>query len=142
MKKVMYVVLAVLMILPVLASCGSAPEGNPVAVNDFQVITYADAYAEDGTKSEDLAISLYSGVATAYVPEGETMTLKHVIEGYIYDNGVDAVSNDAGTMYESFSGYANDPANGFFWNYYVNGKEASLSVEVKPEDVIKVVYEK
>lgn len=140
MKKVMYVVLAVLMILPVLASCSSAPEGNPVAVNDFQVITYADAYAEDGTKSEDLAISLYSGVATAYVPEGETMTLKHVIEGYIYDNGVDAVSNDAGTMYESFSGYAN--GNGFFWNYYVNGKEASLSVEVKPEDVIKVVYEK
>lgn len=140
MKKVMYVVLAVLMILPVLASCGSAPKGNPVAVNDFQVITYADAYAEDGTKSEDLAISLYSGVATAYVPEGETMTLKHVIEGYIYDNGVDAVSNDAGTMYESFSGYAN--GNGFFWNYYVNGKEASLSIEVKPEDVIKVVYEK
>ena len=140
MKKVMYIVLAVLMILPVLASCGSAPEGNPVAVNDFQVITYADAYAEDGTKSEDLAISLYSGSATAYVPEGETMTLKHVIEGYIYDNGVDAVANDAGTMYESFSGYA--IGNGFFWNYYVNGKEASLSVEVKPEDVIKVVYEK
>ena len=140
MKKVMYVVLAVLMILPVLASCSSAPEGNPVAVNDFQVITYADAYAEDGTKSEDLAISLYSGAATAYVPEGETMTLKHVIEGYIYDNGVDAVTNDAGTMYESFSGYAT--GNGFFWNYYVNGKEASLSAEVKPEDVIKVVYEK
>ena len=141
MKKVMYVVLAVLLILPVLASCSSAPEGNPVVVNDFQVITYADAYAEDGTKSEDLAISLYSGVATAYVPEGETMTLKHVIEGYIYDNGVDAATNDQG-MYESFSGYSNDPANGFFWNYYVNGKESGLSTEVKPEDVIKVVYEK
>ncbi len=140
MKKLMYVVLAVLMILPVIASCSSAPEGNPVAVNDFQVISYADAYDEAGAKSEDLAVSLYSGAATAYVPEGETMTLKHVIEGYIYDNGVDAVSNDAGTMYESFSGYAN--GNGFFWNYYVNGKEASLSTEVKAEDAIKVVYEK
>ena len=139
MKKFMFVVLAVLMILPMIASCSSAPEGNPVAVANFQVVTYSEAYAEDGTKDESLAVELYSGTATAYVPEGETMTLKHVIEGYIYDNGIDAVTNDAGTMYESFSGYAN--ANGFFWNYYVNGKEASLSAEVTAEDVIKVVYE-
>jgi len=140
MKKLMYVVLAVLMILPVLASCGSAPEGEPVAISNFQVVSYADAYAEDGTKDEELAVELYNGAATAYVPEGQTVTLKLVLEGYIYDNGVDAVANDAGTMYESFSGYAN--GNGFFWNYYVNGKEASLSAEVKPEDTIKVVYEK
>ncbi len=135
----MFVVLAVLMILPVIASCSSAPEGNPVAVNNFQIVTYSEAYAEDGTKDESLAVELYNGVATAYVPEGETMTLKHVIEGYIYDNGVDAVTNDQG-MYESFSGYAN--GNGFFWNYYVNGKETGLSAEVKAEDTIKVVYEK
>lgn len=140
MKKVLFVALAVLMILPVIVSCSSAPEGNPVSVGDFQVVSYADAFDEAGNKSEDLAVSLYNGAATAYVPEGETMTLKHVIEGYIYDNGVDAVTNDAGTMYESLAGYAN--GNGFFWNYYVNGKEASLSAEVKAEDSIKVVYEK
>lgn len=139
MKKFMFVVLAVLMILPVIASCSSAPEGNPVSVASFQVVTYSEAYAEDGTKDESLAVELYNGTATAYVPEGETLTLKHVIEGYIYDNGIDAVTNDAGTMYESFSGYAN--GNGFFWNYYVNGKEASLSAEITAEDVIKVVYE-
>ena len=140
MKKLMFVVLAILMILPVIASCSSAPEGNPVMVEKFQIISYADAFDAEGNKDEELAVELYNGVATAYVPEGETMTLKHVIEGYIYDNGVDAVANDAGTMYESFSGYAN--ANGFFWNYYVNGKEASLSAEVTANDEIKVVYEK
>ena len=140
MKKVMYVVLAVLMILPVIVSCSSAPEGNPVTVNNFQVISYESAFDEAGNKDESLAVSLFSGVATAYVPEGETMTLKHVMEGFIYDNGVDSVLNDAGTMYESFYGYAG--GNGFFWNYYVNGQEASLSTEVKPEDTIKVVYEK
>ena len=140
MKKLMYVVLAVLMILPVIASCSSAPEGTPVAVNDFQVISYADAFAEDGTKDESLAVSLYSGAATAYVPEGETMTLKHVIEGYIYDNGIDAVTNDAGTMYESFSGYAN--GNGFFWNYYVNNAEAGFGTAVPEGAKVEIRYEK
>ncbi len=140
MKKITFVLLAVLMILPMIASCSSAPEGTPITVNHFQVVSYADAYAEDGTKSEDLAVELYNGVATAYVPEGETMTLKHVLAGYIYDNGIDAVTNDAGTMYESFYGYTN--GNGFFWNYYVNGKEVSLSTQVKADDTIKIVYEK
>lgn len=139
MKKVMYLVLAVLMILPVVVSCGSAPEGNPVAVADFQVVSYADAYAEDGTKSEDLAVSLHSGEVTAYVPEGTAMTVKHVIEGYVYDNGVDAAFNETLNRYDSLAGYS---AGEFFWNYYVNGKEATLATEVQATDSIKIVYEK
>ncbi len=140
MKKVLYVVLAVLMILPVLASCSSAPEGNPVAVADFQVVSYADAYSAEGAKDENLAVTLHNGEVTAYVPEGAAMTLKDVVEGYIYDNGVDAVTNEAGTIYESLAGYQS--GNGFFWNFYVNGREASLATEVQPTDSIKVVYEK
>ena len=140
MKKFMFVVLAILMVLPVVVSCSSAPEGNPVEVADFKIISYADAYAEDGTKDEELAVELYAGSAIAYVPEGTAMTVKHLIDGYIYDNGVDAAENSGGTMYESFSGYAS--GNGFFWNIYVNGKEARLSTEIKAEDSIKMVYEK
>jgi hypothetical protein len=139
MKKMMFVVLAVLMILPVIVSCGSAPEGNPVAVADFQVVSYADAYAEDGTKSEDLAVSLHSGEVTAYVPEGVAMTVKHVIEGYIYDNGIDASFNETLNRYDSLAGYSADV---FFWNYYVNGREATLATEVQATDSIKIVYEK
>ena len=138
MKRMMFLVLAILMILPVVVSCGSAPEGNPVAVSNVTVVSYQDAYAEDGTRGE--GVEIYNGLVTAYVPEGETMTLKHVVEGYVYDNDVDAVLNDAGTMYESLAGYAN--GDGFFWNYYVNGKEVSLSQAVKETDVIELVFEK
>ncbi len=138
MKRLMFVVLAVLMILPVIVSCSSAPEGNPVAVANVKVITYQDAYAEDGTKGE--GVVLHEGEVTAYVPEGATMTLKDVIAGYVYDKGVDAVMNEAGTMYESLAGYAN--GNGFFWNYKVNGKEVSLATPVQATDTIEVVFEK
>ena len=138
MKKLMFVILAVLMILPVVVSCSSAPEGNPVAVSNFKVVTYQDAYAEDGTKGEGAVI--YEGEVTAYVAEGATMTLKDVIAGYVYDKGVDAVTNEAGTMYESLAGYAN--GNGFFWNYKVNGKEVSLATAVQATDTIEIVFEK
>lgn len=138
MKRIVFLALAVLLILPMIASCGSAPEGNPVSVSNVTVVSYQDAYAEDGTRGE--GVEIYSGMVTAYVPEGETLTLKHVVEGYVYDNDVDAVLNDAGTMYESLAGYTN--GDGFFWNYKVNGKEVSLSQPVKESDVIELVFEK
>ena len=140
MKKLLYLALAVLMILPLTVACGSAPEGDPVAVADFSVISYSDAYGDGAVKDEAMAIELYKGEVTAYVVEGNDMTLKDVIEGYVYDKGVDASTNEAGTIYESLAGYTADGT--FFWNFYVNGKEASLSAKVQPTDSIKVCFEK
>ena len=140
MKKILFLALAVLMILPLVVACSSAPEGNPIAVADFSVISYSTAYDEAGIKDEAMAVEIYKGEVTAYVAEGATMTLKDVIEGYIYDKGVDASTNSAGTIYESLAGYAADGT--FFWNFYVNGREASLSAQVQPTDSIKVVFEK
>ena len=140
MKNLMYLALAVLMILPLVVACSSAPEGDPIAVADFTVISYVDAYGDGAVKDEALGYEIYKGEVTAYVVAGETMTLKDVIEGYIYDKGVDATTNEAGTIYESLAGYTADGT--FFWNFYVNGKEASLSAQVQPTDSIKVVYEK
>lgn len=142
MKKVLYVLLAVMMVLPMIVSCSSAPEGEPVVFSNVEVLVFdATAYAEDGTRDDSLAIPIHQGEdVTAYAADTNAVTLKEVIAGYTYDKQVDYAMNEHGTMYESLAGYAADST--FFWNYYVNGKESSLSTVVKPEDVIKIVYEK
>ncbi len=141
MKKVLYVLLAVMMVLPMIVSCSSAPEGEPVAFANVEVVIYdATAYAEDGTRDDAAGIPLHKGEVTAYAADVNAVTLKEVIAGYTYDNGIDYMMNEHGTMYESLAGYAADGT--FFWNYYVNGKECSLSTVVKPADTIKIVFEK
>ena len=141
MKKVLYVLLAVMMVLPMIVSCSSAPEGEPVAFSNVEVVIFdATAYAEDGTRDDTFGIQLHKGEVTAYAADVNAVTLKEVIAGYTYDNGIDYVLNEYGTMYESLAGYAGDGT--FFWNYYVNGKECSLSTVVAPTDTIKIVFEK
>ena len=85
MKRVCYLLLAVLMLLPMMASCGSQREGTPVEVAKVKVVSYKDAYAEAATgaaaqKDESLAQVIYEGAVTAYLQEGEALTLYHVVE--------------------------------------------------------------
>jgi hypothetical protein len=140
MKKVLYVLLAVMMVLPMIVSCSSAPEGEPVAFANVEVVAFDAAAYADGTRDDSLGVQIHTGEVTAYAADVNAVTLKEVIEGYTYDKQIDSVMNEYGTMYESLAGYAADGT--FFWNYYVNGKECSLSTVVKPSDTIKIVFEK
>ncbi len=145
MKKVLYLLLAVMLILPMAVACGATPEGEPIAIANVQVLDYSLAYSEatDGaapTIDETMITTIFSGEVTAYVAEGAPLTLKDVVEGYIHDNNVDAVTNEAGTMYTSLSGLTE--GDGFFWNFTVNGTETSLSATINATDTIVIAYMK
>ena len=145
MKRICYLLLAVLMLLPMMVACGSQREGTPVEVANVKVISYKDAYTEAATgeagqKDEALAAVNYEGAVTAYLAEGETLTLYHVVEAYVYDQNSDSVYDEANARYTKIDGLAVGEV--FFWNYYVNGKESGLGTAVTAEDTIEIIYEK
>ena len=82
MKKLFCVLLAVLMIVPMFAACGSTPDGTEVEVANVKVYRYNDATATETTE-------IYSGPITALVAEGAVLTVKDVVLGFdenaVYD---------------------------------------------------------
>ncbi|MBE6712306.1 MAG: hypothetical protein E7580_02165 [Ruminococcaceae bacterium] len=139
MKKFLFVVLAVLMILPVAVSCGQE-KTKDVEMKSVEIASYIGAYNEDGTLDETKITSISTGTAIAKVPEGEKLSVKHVILGY--DESA-YIEND--TLLKTFAGInagANTENDEYMWIVYVNDQDAKLSDEVKPEDVIKIVCER
>jgi len=143
MKKVCYLLLAVLMILPLLASCGGA-EGTPVEVANVKIIIYKNAYTgatgETPTLDKSLGEVISSDPITATVEEGVALTVKHVVDAYANNIDGAAVYDADNNIYTKLAGLTAE--DGFFWNYYVNGKEASLSTEIQATDTIEIVFEK
>ncbi len=148
MKKVLFSILAVLMILPVIASCSSAPQGEPVEVANVKIISYLNAYEENETGAltskvdKELAQTLFEGAVNAYVTQGETMTLSDLMKGYAYELDSSAYYDEGTKMYTRLQNTDADEESGWFWNYYVNGKESGLGTEIKAEDKIEIVLER
>ena len=143
MKKTICLVLTVLFLLPMVFSCGSAPEGTPVEIPDVKVTSYQNAYTEkdDGTKTLDrtLGTVIYSGTVTAYVAEGNKLSLKDVVDGYVRDLDDGAVYDETTQRYTKIASLSAD--EGGFWTYYVNGRESGLHTAVKPTDAIEIAFE-
>lgn len=145
MKRVCYLLLAVLMILPMIVACGNSREGTPVEVANVKVISYKDAYTEAATGApaqldKTLAAEVYAGPITAYVAEGASLLLKDVVDGYALDIDGSAVYDESTDRYTKMADLA--AADGFFWNYYVNGNECGLNTPIQPTDAIEIVFEK
>ena len=133
----MYVLIAVLMILPLIVSCGGQ-KGTPTEVANVKVLSMYSADAENNVAAE--AAVIYEGLVTAYVAEGATLTLKDVVDAYANDIDGDAFYDEDTHMYTKLAGLA---AQGeWFWNYTVNGKEVGLNVEIQPTDAIQIIYQK
>lgn len=146
MKRMMYVIIAVLMILPLIVSCGSKHEGTPTEVADVKVLSMYSAEGSDENATAvvdgnaDTATAIYEGAVTAYVAEGATLTLKDVVDAYANDIDGDAFYDEDTYMYTKLAGLT---ANGdWFWNYKVNGKEVGLNTEIKATDSIEIIYQK
>lgn len=137
MKRMMFLILAVLMILPMAVSCGG-DKGTPTEVASVKVVSMYSADAENNVATEPATI--YEGAVTAYVAEGAILTVKDVVDAYANDIDGDAFYDEGKHMYTKLAGLA---ASGeWFWNYKVNGKEVGLDTEIKPEDTIELIYQK
>ncbi len=145
MKRVLFLMLAVLMLLPMVAACGSSREGTPVEVANVKVISYKDAYTQAATGEaaqldKTLGTVLYEGPITAYLAEGESLTLKHVVDSYALDIDGNAIYDEDNARYTKLADLG--AADGFFWNYYVNAKESGLGNAIQATDAIEIVFEK
>jgi len=145
MKKIAYFLLAVVMVLPLLVSCGGDAETTSVEVPNVTIVSYANAYSETATgenpvRDESLATQIYSGSLTAKVAEGATLTVKDVVDAYANDLDGGAVYDATKNVYQKLADLSE--GNGFFWNYKVNGADAGLSTEIQATDTILIVYEK
>ncbi len=145
MKKMIMVILSVVLLLPLIASCGSSvPQGDPVAVKNVKVVSYANAYEEatetgkPPVRSGEAEI-LYEGPVNAYVVEGEQMTLGDLMAGYAYE--IDATAyKDGNDIYVKINDLsANDE---FYWDMYVDGNPAGLSQPITPDSVIEIRYQR
>ena len=128
MKKLFCLLLVVLMIVPVFASCGGKTEGTEIEVANVKVYRYTDATATATTE-------LYSGPITAFVEEGATLTMKDVVLGY----DVNAVYDEDTSRFIKISGLSADAE--WFWNYQVNGNAQSLAQSIQATDTIEIIYE-
>lgn len=138
MKRMLYFLVAVLMILPMIVSCGSQKKGTPTEVANVKVLSMYSADAENNEAEE--ASVIYEGGVTAYVEEGAALTLKNVVDAYANDIDGDAFYDEDTHMYTKLAGLS---ASGeWFWNYIVNGQEAGLTTEIKATDTIQIVYQK
>ncbi len=138
MKRVIYLLVAVLMILPMIVSCGSQQKGTPTEVANVKVLSMYSADAENNVAEE--ASVLYEGAVTAYVEEGAALTLQNVVDAYANDIDGDAFYDEDTHAYTKLAGLVS--GNGWFWNYTVNGKEVGLDTEIQATDTIQIVYEK
>jgi hypothetical protein len=114
-------------------------------VANVKVISYKDAYTEAATGApaqldKTLAAEVYAGPITAYVAEGASLLLKDVVDGYALDIDGSAVYDESTERYTKMADLA--AADGFFWNYYVNGNECGLNTPIQPTDAIEIVFEK
>ncbi len=150
MKKLSYLLLAALLLLPMMASC-STQQGTPVEFAEVKVVSYEFAYSEPETDAEEatpvldpeLAVVLDTQTVTVYVPEEEpdkAITVKDVVDAYTRDFDGSQVYDEDANRFTKIKDVS--AGNGFFWNYYVNGAEASLSTTVKNTDKIEIRYEK
>lgn len=148
MKKLMYLFLAVLMVLPLMASCGTTLEGTPVEFANVTVVSYQLAYSEPETGETEvvdpeMAVQLDAQIVVVYVPEEEpdkAITVKDVVDAYARDFDGSQVYDEELNRYTKLKDLG--VTDEFFWNYYVNGVPASLSTQVKNTDKIEIRYEK
>ena len=138
MKRIIYFLVAVLMILPMIVSCGSQQKGTPTEVANVKVLSMYSADAENNEAAE--ASVLYEGAVTAYVKEGVALTLQNVVDAYANDIDGNAFYDEDTHTYTKLAGLA--AGNGWFWNYTVNGREVGLDIEIKATDTIEIKYEK
>ncbi len=138
MKRVLFFLVAVLMILPMIVSCGSQQKGTPTEVANVKVLSMYSADAEGNVAEE--AATIYEGAITAYVAEGAALTLKNVVDAYANDIDGDAFYDEDTHMYTKLAGLSANA--GWFWNYTVNGKEVGLNTEIKATDSIEIIYQK
>lgn len=127
MKKMLCLMLAVLMIVPMIVSCGKS-DGNEVEYPNVKVFRYNDTTATATTEISSTPIMVAAN------EEGK-VTLKEVV-----------LSFDPAAYYEEstsrFVKISEFSADGeWFWNFQVNGAPANLATEVKPEDAIEIIYE-
>jgi len=147
MKKLAMVLLAVLLVLPLAVSCGGGEEGTKIVMENVTLVSYANAYStqtvtgtEPPVKDESLKSEIYSGPITAIVPEGATLCVKHIVDGYARDLDGAAVYDKASNTYVKLADLSE--GNGFAWLYYVNGADAGLGTEVREGDTVIISYEK
>jgi hypothetical protein len=144
MKKIAYLVLALVMLLPMIVACGGGG-GTLVEVKNVVIVSYKDAYSETATgdkpvPDETLKAEIYSGALKVTVEEGKTLTVKDVVDAYANDIDGAAVYDEDTNTYKKLADLSE--GNGWFWNYKVNGVDASLNTEIKVEDAIIISYEK
>ena len=128
MKKLLCVMLAVLMIVPLLVSCGNKADGSEIEVANVKVYRYNDTTATETTE-------IYSGPITAVVEEGAVLTVKDVVLGF----DVNAVYDEDTSRFTKINELPADAE--WFWNYQVNGAPKSLATEIQATDSIEIIYE-
>lgn len=136
MKKIMLVVLAVLMILPLAVSCAKKEEAVKTVSQEMQnlvILDYSKAYNEDGTLDETKIEEIYNAAFTIEVPEGQNPTVKDVVDSY----DPDRAAHD--TMLPDFADIV--AAEPYAWGVYVNGEAAMMNTEIALDDEVKFVYE-
>lgn len=139
MKRVLFFIVAVLMILPMIVSCGEEKkEGKLVDVPNVKVLSLYSADAEGNVAAQ--ASEIYKGTVTAYVEADATLILKDVVDAYARDINTDAYYDEDNRMYTKFAGLS--AGSDWFWNYIVNGEEVGLDFEVKVGDSIEIIFQK
>ncbi|MBQ4037672.1 MAG: hypothetical protein IJC84_06055 [Clostridia bacterium] len=132
MKKVLMVVLAVLMILPLAVSCGGGREGNPVVVSNVYVID----------NSGEAPVTLFGSegeTLTAIVEEGAELTVRDIVDAY-HDDIAGGFYDEDAHAYTKLGDLGENSE--FFWNYKVNGVDSGLNTKVAEGAKVEIVYEK
>lgn len=137
MKKIKVLALcaAVMMLLPLIVSCGSAKSGTPNTFSNVTVVVRYDPAAEE--EVEDV---LYQGEVVVYADDASSITLLDVIRAYCDDKNVGYYYDEAKNMITKIDEYS--AGNGVYWLYTVDGADAKLSQTVKTDSAIEIFYSK
>ena len=142
-SKIFALVLAIMMILPFIASCGQ--EKKTVS---FPNVTILNAYEEKQEETQTKEASeqakekkdpeeMFSGeVAVPVDDESAAITVEQVIKAFENDENEEVVieGNKLIKIGEVSRG------GGYYWDIRVNGQSAGLGTEVKAEDEIVFIF--
>jgi hypothetical protein len=150
MKKALYLVLAVVMLLPMVVACGgnALPQGDQYTLGNVKVINLATFYADEDnqnatpTDADKTDAEIFSGEVVAYSAAVGTPLTAGDVAAWLDQNNFNGNAVKSGSVYVEYAGTANDTEAGLFWAIYVNGKEVSADAEVKAEDKIEIIYGK
>ena len=143
--RIAALLLALAMLLPFAVACGSTQEGTP---NSFSNVTITSTYdpsaeesTEEGAEPEEYEETIFSGEVIVYT-ETETaeITVLDLLRAYA-DAQNENLVYDSGTARVTKIGELG-AGGGYFWNYVVNGADASLNTVIKGDDEIQIIFTK